>query len=630
MGEIASSFVSIVPKISDNFGKQLETQMRKATPGAFGPIEQESKRAGEKAGKTFGSSFGTSVSAGKALLASTAVVAITRYVGDAVTAFSSLEDATAAASVVFGDSMGIIQKQADGAAESIFMSKKEAIDAAITFGTFGKSAGLAGADLAGFSTEMVQLAGDMASFRGTSTEQSIQAIGAALRGETEPIRAYGVMLDDATLRQEALRMGLIKTTKEALTPQQKVLAAQAQILKQTTDAQGDAARTANSTANVQKRLTKETENFNAALGAKLAPTIVEVQQGLTNLMGVAEDNDAILGPLTDTAQGLATAFNDLSRAMNGGTEAGKVLKPFLDALNTITLVKPVQDLANAYIGWSGSADEATTATKDNTTATKGGTGATDSYSDAVKANSEELKKNADKLNELFNARLKLRGDKRAVQAAIDDATAAFKENGKTLDINTAKGRENQAALDAIAEAAIAAGDNSDETREAFIKTARQMGKSKKSAEELADKLGLIKSKNVEIKVKFTQAQQDDFVIHYNYKRQGGPKLAGGGAVYGPGTGTSDDVPALLSNGEHVLTASEVRALGGQSAVYRMRSAARAGALRFADGGAVGSAAIGAGSRPLTLQIYGADSREVAAMAQAAWRHDMDEMAVQAG
>lgn len=66
----------------------------------------------------------------------------------------------------------------------------------------------------------------------------------------------------------------------------------------------------------------------------------------------------------------------------------------------------------------------------------------------------------------------------------------------------------------------------------------------------------------------------------------GSKLATGGAVRGPGTGTSDSIPALLSNGEHVMTAAEVEKLGGQMAAYRMRAAIRSGALKFADGGAV--------------------------------------------
>lgn len=63
-------------------------------------------------------------------------------------------------------------------------------------------------------------------------------------------------------------------------------------------------------------------------------------------------------------------------------------------------------------------------------------------------------------------------------------------------------------------------------------------------------------------------------------------FAAGGPVYGPGTGTSDSIPSLLSNGEHVLTAAEVALAGGQDSVYRMRAAIRAGALRFADGGGV--------------------------------------------
>ena len=39
-------------------------------------------------------------------------------------------------------------------------------------------------------------------------------------------------------------------------------------------------------------------------------------------------------------------------------------------------------------------------------------------------------------------------------------------------------------------------------------------------------------------------------------------FAAGGEVKGPGTGTSDSVPARLSDGEFVLTAKSVRGAGG--------------------------------------------------------------------
>ena len=65
--------------------------------------------------------------------------------------------------------------------------------------------------------------------------------------------------------------------------------------------------------------------------------------------------------------------------------------------------------------------------------------------------------------------------------------------------------------------------------------------------------------------------------------------ATGGAVFGAGTTTSDDVPARLSRGEHVWTAAEVDAAGGHNEMYKMRrSVLEQGSdpARFAGGGAV--------------------------------------------
>lgn len=64
--------------------------------------------------------------------------------------------------------------------------------------------------------------------------------------------------------------------------------------------------------------------------------------------------------------------------------------------------------------------------------------------------------------------------------------------------------------------------------------------------------------------------------------------ATGGPVFGPGTETSDSIPARLSKNEHVWTAAEVRAAGGHGSMMRMRALARYGALpAFATGGGVG-------------------------------------------
>ncbi|MFG7940954.1 peptidoglycan DD-metalloendopeptidase family protein [Streptomyces cacaoi] len=64
------------------------------------------------------------------------------------------------------------------------------------------------------------------------------------------------------------------------------------------------------------------------------------------------------------------------------------------------------------------------------------------------------------------------------------------------------------------------------------------------------------------------------------------KFASGGEVRGPGTETSDSIPALLSRNEHVWTAREVRGAGGHAAVESMRAAARRRGTAYATGGAV--------------------------------------------
>ncbi|MGW7350940.1 aggregation-promoting factor C-terminal-like domain-containing protein [Streptomyces sp. NPDC054784] len=63
-------------------------------------------------------------------------------------------------------------------------------------------------------------------------------------------------------------------------------------------------------------------------------------------------------------------------------------------------------------------------------------------------------------------------------------------------------------------------------------------------------------------------------------------FATGGPVWGPGTETSDSIPAVLSRNEHVWTAKEVRGAGGHAAVEAMRNAARKRGTAYAKGGAV--------------------------------------------
>lgn len=368
-----------------------------AAKAATGSLDQVSKTVGKasKAGAFLGTMAG-----GLALGALSKVQAFAR---GSVDAFAAVEDATGAAGVQFGDQLPAVLAYADAAAKSFGLSKRAALDAQNTFGTLGKAAGLTGTDLSGFSQKLTGLAGDLASFKGTSTEQAITAMGAALRGETEPIRAYGVMLDQAAIEAEALALGLAKPVKNMadisaaqaramlaqkgynaavaehgkdsdeatranltlgtatraldkavggsvpkLTMSNKVLASQSLILKQTTDAQGDYARTANSTANTQKTLAAESENAQAVLGARLAPALTALRQLSITAMGAVSGLAAGIGAASTFVGDNATAFKVLAGVV------GAIVVPALIAMGvqwTITGVKATISAAKQAAAW---------------------------------------------------------------------------------------------------------------------------------------------------------------------------------------------------------------------------------------------------------------------------------------
>lgn len=255
-------------------------------------------RASAVASRSFRSMGRVAANAAKGLAVAGGAAAVGATAGfrSAISAASDLGETTSKVSQIFGKAaVPALEKFAAGAAKSLGQSRQSALDAAATFATFGKSAGLSGQNLVGFSTQLTSLSSDLASFHNTSPEEAITAIGAALRGENEPIRRYGVLLDDASLRQEALRQGLISTTKTALTPQQKVLAAQALIMKQTSDAQGDFARTSGGLANQQRILSASVENVKAKIGQALLPAVTAAMKGFSGFVSQMQSGEGTGG-----------------------------------------------------------------------------------------------------------------------------------------------------------------------------------------------------------------------------------------------------------------------------------------------------------------------------------------------
>lgn len=273
---------------------------------------------------------------------------------------SNLNETVNKSQVIFGGASKALERFASKGSERLGQTQQQALDAAATFGIFGKAAGLTNRENGKFSKGLVKLATDMASFSNKSPQQAIDALGAGLRGETEPLRDFGVLLNESTLRQEALRQGLVKTTTQALTPQQRVLAAHAVILKQTKDAQGDFARTGDGFANVQRKVTAQVDNLKTKLGQGLLPIFAAGgrllnEKVLPPLIGLADrwvpKASRALAHLIDGAdisgwaKSAADAFKkfDVSKFLAGAGDGASKLG---DALSKVDLSKLGDALGN--------------------------------------------------------------------------------------------------------------------------------------------------------------------------------------------------------------------------------------------------------------------------------------------
>jgi len=259
--------------------------------------------------------------------------------GAAVLMASDMEETKNKVNVVFGTMSDEVMAWSETSASSMLMSQQEALAAAGTYGNLMVSMGLTEEQSAGMSMELVQLAGDLASFNNMEPTEALDKLRAGLTGESEPLKALGVNMDQATLKAKAMEMGLLtvdtsnakykksleemngaqqnwmdatskygensteaktalgelesatdawgKAAEAATEPMDasiKAQAAYALIMEQTKTAQGDVENTADSAANQMKKFAASTKDLGASFGQYLLPFLVQAMGWLNGLI----------------------------------------------------------------------------------------------------------------------------------------------------------------------------------------------------------------------------------------------------------------------------------------------------------------------------------------------------------
>ena len=191
------------------------------------------------------------------------------------------------------------------------------------------------------------LSEDMASFYNLDSAEAFNKLRAGLTGETEPLKALGILVDENTVKQVAYSEGIAENGAE-LTQQQKVLARYVAILKQTGNAQGDLARTINSPSNQLRILKQQVQNLGIAFSKFLMPVVSAVlpyltaftkivTQALTSLakfLGLSGDNGA-----SDETKKVADNVGGLGGDLDTANKKAKKLKSTLSGFDEMNVLQ---------------------------------------------------------------------------------------------------------------------------------------------------------------------------------------------------------------------------------------------------------------------------------------------------
>ena len=183
---------------------------------------------------------------------------------------SDLEQSAGAVDAVFKQNAQQIKNWSVQAAGNVGLTTVQYQTLATVLGSSLKNGGMALDDVAGKTNNLITVGADLSSMFGGTTQEAVEAMTSALRGETDPIERYGVSLSAAKVEAEALAMGAKKVNNE-LPQQAKQAAILSLIQKQTADSTGNFARETDTFAGGVAVLTATWSNFTTQLASYVLP-----------------------------------------------------------------------------------------------------------------------------------------------------------------------------------------------------------------------------------------------------------------------------------------------------------------------------------------------------------------------
>lgn len=189
-----------------------------------------------------------------------------------IDAASDLTEAQNVVDTAFGSMSYKMEQFASTALETYGISELTAKTMGSTYMAMAKGMGVAEGAASDMAVTLTGRLSDVMSFY-NKTQSEVDTIGRAIiTGETEPLKAIGVVMTQTNLEAYAMAKGLSKTYSE-MSAQEQLLVRYKYFLEQTAMAQGDFAKTSDAWANQTRLLAERTNQFMTNIGNVLIETL---------------------------------------------------------------------------------------------------------------------------------------------------------------------------------------------------------------------------------------------------------------------------------------------------------------------------------------------------------------------
>lgn len=279
---------------------------------------------------------------------------------------SDLNEVQSVVNVVFPNMTEKVNEFSKKAVKTAGLSETMAKKYVGLFGSMAKQFNFTESQAYDMSTQLTQLAGDVASFYNISQDLAYIKLKSVFSGETETLKDIGVVMTQNALDEYALANGYGKTTS-AMTEQEKVALRLAFVQKQLSAASGDFIRTSDSWANQVRVMQLQIQSLKATVG-----------QGLINIFTPVIK---VINLLLTKLATVANAFKSFTELITGNKSSGQTGASGAGLTGT-----DLSATEYAYGSAADGADSLADATQNVTDSTKDSTSALNKQTKALKKN----------------------------------------------------------------------------------------------------------------------------------------------------------------------------------------------------------------------------------------------------